>query len=248
MVGEMQDREIDVGEVVESKEESVDWQGFVEAVNTFRDDYGIVGHTGEVRVGFFDEPRTHGEYTVSGREVDEMGEYEFRIMIKEKPLVVAMICMDKRGARLSYEKMKEIAAGEGLENVNIFLLAMGGGVIQRDRIRRDGEEVVVNRGNALESILFFVEQNAQVKLVIATDHDHRCGVEAYVHDGQGWPEILGCEPGGNEEASKMKELITEYAGRNLPSSWKEQGIVRKFLVRFSDDWEKDPSVFFDTID
>jgi hypothetical protein len=227
------------------------WQQFVEAVNKFKDDYAIVGHAGEKRVGFFGELRPHLDYSVTGREVETMTESEFLEELREKPLVLLVECMDKRGARLTQEKvLNEVMPENGFdpEKVKLMTLAMGGGVIQRDIITTEqGEEKTVDRGKAFETILEYIAAQAQVSLVVATGHNHRCGAEAFAAGGKGWPERLEVDPGDEVENQKMKELIKLQAAQHLPQQWQDQGLVKLYLVRFSPRPEKDKQVSLEAI-
>lgn len=217
----------------------VNWQQFVEAVNVFQDDYGIVGHDGEPRVGFFDEPRPHMNYTVTGEGLGS--ESDFLTQLKSKPVVVFIECMDRRGASLAYQKVKAEHLPQGAQ---IFHFAAGGGVIQRDEIVKGGEAQQVGRGKAFSTIMRYIAQNAEVVKVVATDHDHRCGAEAFAADGRGWPERLDCVPGDQKEQEKMKALIIEYSEKLLPAVWNERGVVETALVVFSDNPETDAKVEF----
>lgn len=225
--------------------ESLDWNEFIEAVNIFKDDYAIVGHGGEPRAGFFGELRPHLEYSVTGKEVDDMSEEEFAAKLNEKPVVVLIECMDRRGAYLGRGKVQsEILQENGIdpEGVNLLTVAVGGGIIQRNIIITKGEEKTVDRARAMKRILQYIADNAEVRLVVATGHNHRCGAEAFAADGQGWPERLGVEPGDAVEDQKMRELISAQTRVQVPQVWQEAGIVRSYLVKFSHDPETDQRV------
>lgn len=220
------------------------WNDFTVAVGVFENDYGIVGHSGEPRKGFFDTPRDHMQYTVTGAELGS--EEEFLAQLKKSPVSVFIECMDRRGANLAYKKVvEEILPQEELENTQVFHFAAGGGVIQRDVVVRDGSEVVVNRGKAFSTIMQYLAEHAHVVKVIATDHDCRCGAEAFAADGKGWPERLGCSPGDEAERKQMKQLINEYTDSLLPEAWKQNGIVDTYLVEFSQHPETEAKVVFE---
>jgi hypothetical protein len=221
------------------------WQEFIQAAAVFENDYAIVNHGGEPRVGFFDKPREHLQYTVTGAGLES--EEGFLAHIEGKSVVVFIECMDRRGANLAYKHVQEkIMVERGLEDAVVFNFAAGGGVIQRDVVVRNGEEIQLNRGKAFATIMNYVAQHADVKLVVATDHDCRCGAEAFAADNQGWPERLGCQPGDEKEREQMKQLINEFSEKLLPQEWWQKQIVETYLVEFTQDPETDPRVIFES--
>lgn len=224
----------DMGERDLLKEVQVSWSEFSNAVEVFGKDYGIVGHDADPLVGFFDVPREHGNYSLVG--INGMSETEFRTRLKEKPVVLLVGCMDRRGAKMTHDLVKEQEV-EDSDSLQMVTLTVGGGIIARDTVTRNGREVEVGRGKAMQTILKFIAENADVRKVVATDHDCRCGAEAFAADDQGWPEQLECELGAQEEQQKMSELIKDFGQRLLPQQWFESGIVDLALVHFEGDPE-----------
>lgn len=226
----------------------VTFQAFQEAVGLFSNDYAIVGHGGEPLTSFFDEPRPHMEYTVVGEGLGEMTEADFLTELRREPIAVLIGCMDKRGAQLTYQQIKDVVLPENnLQGTRTFSFFVGGGVVQHNTVTQEGQEVVVNRAQAFRTAMNYLAEHAAVELVIATGHDHRCGAEAFAADGQGWPERLGCEPGAELEQTEMKKLIGESARQLLPQSWLQDGKVKPALVILSDNPENDPHVNFSWI-
>lgn len=194
----------------------VSFESFKEASEIFGNDYAIVGHGGEPVVNYFEAPRPHGEYTVTG--LAGMNEEQFIEELSEQPITLFIACMDKRGAKLSYDEIKEMMVEQGLLDTKLMALLMGGGVIQEDEITQDGQAVEVFRGQALETMLAYIAQNAEVAHVFSTDHDCRCGACAFYNDGQGVPEKLGVERGSDGEQLEMESQIMAHTELHLPNS------------------------------
>ena len=215
----------------EGKERIISFDEFRNALDVFGGDYAIVGHDGEPIVPFNEEPRPHGEYTVTG--LGNMSEGDFAEFAKTVDAIVVN-CMDKRGARKTYEEYREwLKKEKRIKNPVILMVAVGGGIVQQDEILRDGNKVNVGRKKAMGTVLQYLAQEVNPKHVLVTDHDRRCGAVAHFHDGQGLPERLGVEKGSEREQEEMKKLINAGYEDLVPDKWR--GIVDKALVHFADD-------------
>jgi carbonic anhydrase len=173
------------------------WDQFKEAFVVFHNDYQIVGHPGEPTVSPFDEPREYGKYSLT-QIPDLMTEKEFESqMVSMKKILIT--CMDKRVARKIWES-ENGASGE------VFLLAIGGGVVQnRERLK------------AVEVIAGYLAQFHWLREVVASDHEHVCGAVRYflanagLSHEDGLPGLLGKPPGSEEEREIMNRLIAHGA-------------------------------------
>ena len=173
------------------------WDQFKEAFAVFHNDYQIVGHPGEPTVSPFDEPREYGKYSLT-QIPDLMTEKEFESQMGSMKKIL-ITCMDKRVARKIWES-ENGASGE------VFLLAIGGGVVQNRERRK-----------AIEVIAGYLAQFHQLRKVVASDHEHVCGAVKYflanvgLSNENGLPGLLGKPSGSEEEREIMNRLIAHGA-------------------------------------
>jgi hypothetical protein len=225
----------------EAPMDEITFSQFQDAALVFAKDYTIVHHDNDPIVQYGKEPRVHGEYTLMGLE--GMDEQELLNLLSEVNVVVYG-CMDKRGAKATYEKVIALARERGIENPRVLAFFQGGGIIGRDELVRDGQTVQANRGQALKTMGKYVALHApKVQLVIATDHNRGCGAETYAANDESWPDRLECKPGDVEENNKMKQLIHEYAVVLIPEEWKVK--LEEYLVVFPED--ESPNIMLESI-
>jgi carbonic anhydrase len=180
-------------EITAPKETIISWGQFVQAMEIFGGDYAIVGHTGEPTISPFAKPRDYGMYSLTQlpSSIDETG---FKKEM-EKIDKVVITCMDKRVARPVWEK-------EGGMQGNVFILAIGGGVVQ-DGLRQE----------KMETIAQYLSQFKNIRQVVATDHEHVCGAAKYFLKRRGYEHrhgvcgLLNKDPGCAEEKATMDQLI-----------------------------------------
>ena len=162
-----------------------------DAFTVFADDYKIVGHpeTPFVELGQVPNQPLRGErqYSVvqppNGATVEQVAE-----IVREADVLLG--CMDKDVIGPVYELLQS-------QERPVIVLAMAGGVTQ----------LTDERQQALGAILRALAGGEDVGL-IATNHDEGCGYLGSVL-GRPFPEMLGVEPGSEEEARWMKSLALQ---------------------------------------
>jgi hypothetical protein len=210
---------------------------FGKALETFANDYAIVGHAGDPVVSIFGVPREgrgpDHKYTVTNVP-ETMTEDDFKEAIGNNPVVIINMCMDARGAVDTYKQLAQKARAEFSENVVIILLAHGGGIIQVDEAIRDGQRVKLNRETASKNIYGYLAKYAkQIVRIHAGGHDCRCGACAFYNDGVGVPEVHNIPKGSQDEIEIMQDKVFDSAQDIIPDILKKK--VKLFVAHFNLD-------------
>lgn len=209
----------DNGSVIPIKEQKIpSWEEYIKAMQIFKDDYAIVNHSGDPTISPFAKPRDYGQYSLTQIPAGLL-EQEFKEkMAKVKKILIT--CIDKRVALPAWKK-------EGGEKDDVFILAIGGGVVQ------DGE-----RQGAMEIIVNYLGQfKDNIDQVVAADHDHVCGAAKYflgqrglVYD-TGVCGLLKKEPGCKEEKELMDQLIANGAKVWIDVFGQDKVVAKNAIVK-----------------
>lgn len=206
-------------EIHNSKESPLPtWEEFTVAMETFKDDLGIVGHGEKTPISPFDEPKAYGEYSLTQLPAD-MGEEAFKAQMAGVKKI-AITCMDRRVARPLWQI-------EGGGQGNVLLLAIGGGVVQNEE-----------RHKQMEVIAGYLAQFENIKEVVATDHDSNCGavkkfladVDPALQADNGLPDLLRVPLGDQKEQAIMAQLIVYGAQPWITAFGQERVKVKDAIV------------------
>lgn len=195
-----------------------EWGQFANAMRTFAGDYHIVDHPDTPFVAPFDHPNVpdnqgHRQYSVTQIPV-EMTEEEFLRQLGEADTLFVG-CMDPDAIGPAYDLLQAGGA-------RLAVISMAGGMVQPPN----------ERSQALETILSYLgKHGGNITRVVATGHDHGCGLVKVATNGKPLPENLGVAPASEGEDRAMKELIqhgvvTHKLGEKFPRAKVEAGLVQ----------------------
>lgn len=196
----------------------------VQALSVFSGDLGLVHSHGEQPTSILDEPLEQGQYwlTTALEEEDDFLE-TLAEKIAGKQVVLVIQCMDKDGAKLTFESFREQYADDS-DHV-VLPLSIGGGIAQQDIVSQSVLKntnlefpamLQVNRKIALYVVLralevLITQAGGTLDTVHCLTHNCRCGACAFYNDGVGVPEQLGTHLGSEEENREMLRRAKEGA-------------------------------------
>jgi len=172
------------GDMKEGKE-IITWDQFVDAVGKFADDLEIVKHPDDPIKTPFEKPESDKYFLTVSRRLIAMGEKEFLARLQQGPVVLATMCMDKRGAEGTYQSLLTKAKQE-YPGAQIVILSMGGGAAQEEEVIRPGGVIPnYNRRQALRTIINYIRQNTP-SLVgeFHSVHSGQCGALKFSHNDE----------------------------------------------------------------
>lgn len=216
---------IEKKQAVKEMEPNVTWAMFLEAVDTFSHDLSIVGHENDPLKTPFDRPEAGVYYLTVNKLIAEMGEANFSRRLREKSIVIATMCMDKRGAVGTDAAICALAA-KNYPEAQMVMLAMGGGAAQEPEIRRPEGVITkkngdpINRRRDVQAILGYLRGNATVIGEIHTCHDGQCGALRYSHNDlavQNELHVPACDPAEGKADLRIAVETLGYSRDEVPA-------------------------------
>lgn len=168
--------------MLETKE-IITWDQFADAVDKFANDLEIVRHIDDPIKTPFEAPDPGKYFLTISRRLIDMGQQEFIAQLQAGPIVLATMCMDKRGAEGTYQALLT-EAGQKYPGAKVIFLSMGGGAAQEEKvIRPEGIMSNYNRRVALRTIINYIRQNTK-ELVgeLHSVHNGQCGALKFSHN------------------------------------------------------------------